>query len=541
MSTIDLVFNQTNFPVPKRPLVDFLEKWKLFEATRYVVQSSVPLEIFKAFVASLTAKTKISITRGNAVYLWALANEFLLSEVAAECQTFSVPVDQFFSLSDQVNKFVQQSVAQMSSLTNQQDRFHHHTDEKIDSQARELENLRLTLNDLQTTWNDKFAELSRRLDELALGSKSSPCASPEPTAEQTGSRSVSTVHPTSAPSPSTSAGAKPQQFPTKVEIRPIRQKPFEGIISSLTKQYRGNVHNQKIVIITSMSVYSDDAKYAVSNVADLTVPSSFCSANKNKQWICWNFKGMRISVSHYTIKTVYLKSWIVEGSVDGINWWPISTQKDNSDFKSKWATMTFDVSEQIECCFIRLTQTDKRYCATDTDSLFLGAVEFFGTLEQLPQSSSDGIISSLTAKYGGNVHEKDIVKLTSSSVSHDPTCALKNVVDLTSRSKFVSGRTTGDWICWDFRQMRVCPTHYTIECKFLKTWVVEGSVDGDNWTEIDRHTNNQDFRTSSGPASFGVLKRMQYRFIRLTQTANCHSGGFGLTLCAVDFFGILSE
>jgi hypothetical protein len=42
--------------------------------------------------------------------------------------------------------------------------------------------------------------------------------------------------------------------------------------------------------------------------------------------------------------------------------------------------------------------------------------------------------------------------------------------------------------------MHVRPTHYTLSGWHLKSWVVEGSLDGQCWAEIDRPTNNQDFK-----------------------------------------------
>jgi hypothetical protein len=81
--------------------------------------------------------------------------------------------------------------------------------------------------------------------------------------------------------------------------------------------------------------------------------------------------------------------------------------------------------------------------------------------------STDGIISYLTQKYGGNVQENRIVKITSKSVySDDPMYALKNVADLTSDSYFNSKYDPGQWICWDFRAMRVRPTHYAISIHY---------------------------------------------------------------------------
>jgi hypothetical protein len=84
--------------------------------------------------------------------------------------------------------------------------------------------------------------------------------------------------------------------------------------------------------------------------------------------------------------------------------------------------------------------------------------------------------------------------------------------------------------------MRVQPTHYTIGAGLLKSWVVEGSLDGERWTEIDRKRDNEDFKKWN-TASFTVSKPAEWRFIRLTQTDKNHSGDNVLRLCAVEFFG----
>jgi hypothetical protein len=88
--------------------------------------------------------------------------------------------------------------------------------------------------------------------------------------------------------------------------------------------------------------------------------------------------------------------------------------------------------------------------------------------------------------------------------------------------------------------MRVRPTHYTVTAAWLKSWVVEGSLDGESWAEIDRQTNNQDFEYWS-PAWFAVSNPAECRFIRLTQTDKNHRGNDVLNLYAVEFFRTLSE
>jgi hypothetical protein len=70
--------------------------------------------------------------------------------------------------------------------------------------------------------------------------------------------------------------------------------------------------------------------------------------------------------------------------------------------------------------------------------------------------------------------------------------------------------------------------------------VVESSLDGEAWTEIDRKTDNEDFigwRT----ASFAVSKSAECRFVRLTQTGKRHCGDDTLYITAFEFFGTLLE
>jgi hypothetical protein len=161
--------------------------------------------------------------------------------------------------------------------------------------------------------------------------------------------------------------------------------------------------------------------------------------------------------------------------------------------------------------------------------------------------SLDGIISYLTMKHGGNVHKKGIVTISSKSVYGDPKYDVKNVADLTSDSRFQSRQCDSEsrlepnqWVCWDFGEMRIRPTHYTICTYSLKSWVVEGSLDGRSWTEIDRQTDNQDFK-STNTASFAVSNPAKFRFIRLTQTGKRQCGDDFLILSAVEFCGTLSE
>jgi hypothetical protein len=155
----------------------------------------------------------------------------------------------------------------------------------------------------------------------------------------------------------------------------------------------------------------------------------------------------------------------------------------------------------------------------------------------------EGILWHLTTKHGGHVHEKGIVTITSKSFwAKNPRYRARNAADFAYDWFFLSEDEPGQWICWDFGELRIRPTHYTMKAHYPKSWVVEGSVDGESWTEIDRRTDNEDFATGANTISFTVANPVDSRFIRLTQTDKSHDlkDCLGI-LHLVEFFGTLSE
>jgi hypothetical protein len=119
----------------------------------------------------------------------------------------------------------------------------------------------------------------------------------------------------------------------------------------------------------------------------------------------------------------------------------------------------------------------------------------------------DGIIAPLTREYGGNVHDRRVVEITSGSFKEEthganphsaayynnPYFAAKNAADLETDSFLCTadGRdediphTRNNWVCYDFKERRIVPTHYTIRTNandpggfHLKWWLVDTSVDG---------------------------------------------------------------
>jgi hypothetical protein len=86
--------------------------------------------------------------------------------------------------------------------------------------------------------------------------------------------------------------------------------------------------------------------------------------------------------------------------------------------------------------------------------------------------------------------------------------------------------------------MRLRPTHYTITSQKLKSWVIDGSLDGQEWTEIDR---NPTVYGVNGTESFAFKNSVECRFIRLTQKDMTAEGETVLELSAFEVFGSLLE
>jgi hypothetical protein len=340
MSILNLIFDGKAFPVAKKSVFELLAQRNLFEATSYTVQSPVPGDLFEIFVDSLKAQKVISVTKETAVSLSLLAKEFSLPDLAAECATFPVSIDQFSSLCDRVSALERQ----LSFFSQPR----HPIEEKIETHEEGLENLRLGLERLETS-----------VERLMRNETSNPTQS--------------------SPAPN-SASASSADAPSTVVIPMKGPKSLDGIIAYLTKKHGGNVHEKGIVRLTSKSV-DDDPRSALKNLADLASTVRFWSKNEPDQWVCWDFQRMRVRPTHYTITGFYVRSWVLEGSNSGKSWTKLDRQTEIHDAEFGWFTASSRISKPAEFRLFRLTQTAERAQCNGYD-LPLRAVEFFGTLSE---------------------------------------------------------------------------------------------------------------------------------------------------------------
>jgi hypothetical protein len=105
--------------------------------------------------------------------------------------------------------------------------------------------------------------------------------------------------------------------------------------------------------------------------------------------------------------------------------------------------------------------------------------------------------------------------------------------------------TKNNWICYNFKERRIVPTHYTIRTNgwgsHLKSWLVETSADGTRWREGSREEENDQLNSSFFTGTFPVAGAGECRFIRLVNIGRNHYGSDSLLISAWEIFGSLLD
>ena len=158
----------------------------------------------------------------------------------------------------------------------------------------------------------------------------------------------------------------------------------------------------------------------------------------------------------------------------------------------------------------------------------------------------ESIFQYLSEQCHGNVYTKKIVDITSSSDPYESR-NIENIVQ-SSNSYYATSERYNSWIQFDFKERKVLIDHYTLQtfdgngnCEHLRSWVLEVSNDGKNYTVIDRCENSDCLRGSYKQARFCALCLSPQRFIRLRQIGVNWRGTCRLCLKQIDFSGMIYE
>jgi hypothetical protein len=146
-------------------------------------------------------------------------------------------------------------------------------------------------------------------------------------------------------------------------------------------------------------------------------------------------------------------------------------------------------------------------------------------------------------KHFGNPHDLGIINVTSSSVKPFPTWesfSPKFCLSRDDRFHFESAFGEVEWICWDFKRLRIDLTGYRIKGTLDESWSLQGSVDNINWTVFDRESvtfSREDVTSFVLPP---YRARVKFRYILLWQRATSNKPK-PIILYQIEFFGTLFE
>jgi hypothetical protein len=159
---------------------------------------------------------------------------------------------------------------------------------------------------------------------------------------------------------------------------------LKGIIHHLTLECGGNVHDRGVVSITADRPWDRRSAFAARNVADLEVDSYFESADAENMWVCYDFKGVKVILTDYAIRSRFdgasqnLKSWVVEVSNDSQNWTEADRRENRDELFARNVVRTFAVSKPSVGRYVRLRQIGPN--SHGTFGTCISAFELFGAL-----------------------------------------------------------------------------------------------------------------------------------------------------------------
>lgn len=161
----------------------------------------------------------------------------------------------------------------------------------------------------------------------------------------------------------------------------------------------------------------------------------------------------------------------------------------------------------------------------------------------------NGIIKYLSDKCGGNVSEKKVVEVTCDQYFENNYP--QNVVDFNDSKKYFESLDNSEqWLKYDFKDMKVLPTHYTIQSStarkgssHLKSWNIEGSNTGNDkdWIVLDSQNNEQILNGVNLTHTFEIKSHNNnpYRYLRLRQIGKSMNGQKFFSISALEYYGLI--
>jgi hypothetical protein len=157
----------------------------------------------------------------------------------------------------------------------------------------------------------------------------------------------------------------------------------------------------------------------------------------------------------------------------------------------------------------------------------------------------NGILSFLSRTFGGNLHDQGIVVVSASS-HHWSDGHVQVIADFNSSLRgFATKDESNSWICIDFKNHLIKPTHYSIRTRTdydanqPRSWILEGlNIEGELVT-LDSQTGNPSLTGMNTVQTFSIENVCEVRSVRLRQTGLSSSNYNFFILKSIEFFGEL--
>ena len=160
-----------------------------------------------------------------------------------------------------------------------------------------------------------------------------------------------------------------------------------------------------------------------------------------------------------------------------------------------------------------------------------------------PERPWDGIFTYYRENCGGNPVTNHLMTVTkSSSLAGDP----REVLDTTSSDNNWTNEETNANFVFHFLNHSFHMTHYRIRSvhfetgwAHLKQWVIEGSDDGNNYTVIDKRTDDNHLNGNGNEFTFECNNdtKQSFSYFRLRMNGNNHRNNLGLGIRRIEFYG----
>lgn len=174
----------------------------------------------------------------------------------------------------------------------------------------------------------------------------------------------------------------------------------------------------------------------------------------------------------------------------------------------------------------------------------------FKHLKEIPYQEGQqfsGIIKYLRDKTSNKIDNEIVI---SHSSLRDSGQEASNVVLYERSDKyFCSGNNPDSWICFEFKKHRIILTGYQIQTTRWgsnwnpKSWIVEGSLDGDDWKNLDEQKDYPYLKEYDHTCNFTLENhtKLGCKFIRFRQTGPNWNNSNYFSLRHVELYGNIYE